>query len=497
MARHPLEGTQVALTQAAGRWVLVATVLGSALAGIDATVVSIALPAIGTDLGAAFADLQWTVNAYTLTLAAFILLAGSLGDRFGRRRVFVVGVVWFAAASMLCALAPTATALVAMRALQGVGAALLTPGSLSLISASFVRDDRAAAIGVWSGFSGIASAVAPFLGGYLVAGPGWRWIFLVNAPLAAVVVAVTRRHVPESRDAAAGSRLDVMGAVLVAVGLASVTYALTAAAEGWSATTGVLALAGAAALVAFVLVERRSRHPMLPPRLFADPQFTAANLVTLVVYAALGGVFFLLVVDLQVVGGLSPLQAGASQLPITVLMLLLSARSGALAARIGPRVPMAVGPVVAASGVALMLRLGPGTSYVTGVLPAVVLLGLGLSLMVAPLTATVLAAAADRDAGVASGVNNAVARTGGLLAVAVLPTLAGISGADYQDPVAFRAGFQVAMAVCAGLLLAGGLIAAVTIRNRLYGPAPTVPARRLHCAVDGPPIQAAEAGPRR
>lgn len=493
MVLRPAEGTLVAMAGPAGRWVLVATVLGSALAGIDATVVTVALPAIGKDLDAAFAGLQWTVNAYTLTLAALILLAGSLGDRFGRRRVFVVGVVWFAAASMLCALAPTVAVLIATRALQGVGAALLTPGSLALISASFVRDDRASAIGVWSGFSGIASAVAPFLGGYLVAGPGWRWIFLLNVPLAVVVVTLARRHVPESRDPDAGDRSDLVGAVLVAVGLASVTYALTGASKGWSAASVALAVGGAAALVALVLVERRSSHPMVPPRLFADAQFTAANLVTFVVYAALGGVFLLLVVDLQVVGELSPLQAGASLLPITVLMLLLSARSGALAARIGPRVPMAVGPVVAATGVALTLRLGPGTSYVTGVLPAVVLLGLGLSVMVAPLTATVLAAAADRDAGVASGVNNAVARTGGLLAVAVLPALAGISGADWQDPVAFGAGFRVAMAVCAGLLLTGGLVAAVTIRNR---PARSAPTRRLHCAVDGPPIHAVVAGPR-
>lgn len=497
MSVHPTQGARVALAQPAGRWVLVATVLGSALAGIDATVVNIALPAIGSDLDAGFADLQWTVNGYTLTLAALILLAGSLGDRFGRRRVFVIGVVWFAAASMLCAIAPNVGVLVAMRALQGVGAALLTPGSLSLISASFVQDDRATAIGAWSGFSGIASAVAPFLGGYLVAGPGWRWIFLVNVPLAVVVVVLAQRHIPESSDPEAGAQLDVPGAVLVAVGLASATYALTGASGGWSAAAVAFALGGVAALAAFVVVERRSHHPMLPPRLFADAQFTAANLVTFVVYAALGGVFFLLVVDVQVVGGFSPLQAGSSLLPITVLMLLLSARSGALAARIGPRLQMSVGPVVAAVGVALMVRFDPGSAYVTDVLPAVVLLGLGLSLMVAPLTAMVLAAAADRDAGVASGVNNAVARTGGLLAVAVLPALAGISGAAYEDPAAFRAGFQVAMAVCAGLLLAGGLVAATTIRNRLPGPLPAAPARRVHCAVDGPPIHAAAAEARR
>ncbi|BDO41153.1 MFS transporter [Cellulomonas sp. NTE-D12] len=482
--------TRLTLAAPAGRWVLVATVLGSALAGIDATVVNVALPRMGRDLGAGFSGLQWTVNAYTLTLAALILLAGALGDRFGRRRVFLIGVVWFAAASMLCALAPNIGVLVAVRALQGVGAALLTPGSLSLISSSFVQDDRAKAIGVWSGFSGVAAALAPFVGGYLVAGPGWRWIFLINVPLAAGVVVIARRHVPESRDPDADTRLDVQGAVLVAVGLGALTYALTSAAAGWSVSVQLLGAAGLVALVGFWLTERRSHHPMLPPRLFADRQFTAANLVTFTVYAALGGVFFLLVVNLQVVAGFSPLLAGAALLPVTALMLLLSARSGAVATKIGPRLQMTAGPLVAAAGVLLMLRLGLHSAYLTQVLPAVTLLGLGLAVMVAPLTATVLAAAADRDAGVASGVNNAVARTGGLLAIAVLPALAGISGADYTNPASFHEGFRVAMAICAGLLIVGGATAALTIRNPRAGATPPAPVahERYSCAVDGPPI---------
>lgn len=491
---EPAGAARLTLAAPAGRWVLVATVLGSALAGIDATVVNVALPRMGRDLGAGFSGLQWTVNGYTLTLAALILLAGALGDRFGRRRVFLVGVVWFAAASMLCALAPNIGVLVAVRALQGVGAALLTPGSLSLISSSFVQDDRAKAIGVWSGFSGVAAALAPFVGGYLVAGPGWRWIFLINVPLAAAVVVVARRHVPESRDPDADTRLDVQGAVLVAVGLGALTYALTGAAGGWSVSVQLVGAAGLVALVGFWLTERRSKHPMLPPRLFANRQFTAANLVTFTVYAALGGVFFLLVVNLQVVAGFSPLLAGAALLPVTALMLLLSARSGAVATRIGPRLQMTAGPLVAAAGVLLMLRLGLHSAYVTQVLPAVTLLGLGLAVMVAPLTATVLAAAADRDAGVASGVNNAVARTGGLLAIAVLPALAGISGADYQNPASFHEGFRVAMAICAGLLIVGGATAAATIRNPRAGASPTTPDHRLSCAVDGPPIH--ETSPR-
>jgi len=490
-------GPGVVLSSARGRWLVTATVLGSALAGIDATVVSVALPHIGEDLDAGFAGLQWTINGYTLTLASLILLAGSLGDRLGRRRVFLVGVVWFAVASAACALAPSIEVLVLMRALQGVGGALLTPGSLALISASFVAEDRAKAIGVWSGFSGVAEALAPFVGGYLVAGPGLRWIFLINLPLAAVVVLLTMRHVPESRDPAAARRLDLRGAALVTVGLAALTYALTDPSGGWSSGVPALLGGGVAALVGFVAAERRSPHPMVPPRLFANPQFGAANAVTFVVYAALGGVFFLLVVDLQVVSGFSPLAAGAALLPVTGLMLVLSARAGALSARIGPRLPMSLGPAIAAVGVALTLRLGPDSSYVVDVLPAVVLLGLGLSLMVAPLTATVLAAAPDRDAGVASGVNNAVARTGGLLAVAVLPTLAGLTGADYSEPDAFRAGFRVAMAVCAGLLALGGAVALATIRNPGHGlgsPAPDAlpepPDRHVHCAVDGPPLQA-------
>ncbi|MDT4985471.1 MAG: hypothetical protein QOF95_2961, partial [Pseudonocardiales bacterium] len=410
MAVDSAAPAQVRLKEPSGRWVLVAAVLGSGLAGIDATVVNVALPALGRDLNAGFSGLQWTINGYTLTLAALILLGGSLGDRYGRRRVFVVGVVWFALASALCALAPNIEVLIAARALQGIGGALLTPGSLAMISASFVPEDRAKAIGAWSGLGGIASAIGPFLGGYLVDGPGWRWIFLINLPLAAVVVVIARRHVPESLDPDAARHLDVLGAVLGAVGLGGVTYALIAAGGGWSANVIISGIVGVVAIIGFVLNEHRSTHPMLPPKIFANRQFTAANLVTFAVYAALGGVFFFLVVNLQVVAGFSPLLAGTALLPVTVIMLLLSARSGAMAGRIGPRLPMTLGPLVAAAGVLLLLRVGPGASYLTDVLPAVTVFGLGLSLIVAPLTATVLAAAETRYAGVASGVNNALAR---------------------------------------------------------------------------------------
>ena len=480
---------------------LLTTVLGSSLAFLDSTVVNVALERIGNDLDADFAGLQWTVNAYTLTLAAFILLGGSLGDRFGRRRVFVVGVVWFAVASLLCGLAPNIGALIAARALQGVGGALLTPGSLAIISASFHGRDRAAAIGAWSGLSGVSGAVGPFLGGWLVE---WNWlaVFLINLPLAVVVVLVAVRHVPESRDPDAAEHLDWLGTLAVVVGLAGVTYALTAAADGMSAFVLTAGTVGLVALALFVVVEMRSAHPLVPPRLFADRQFSAANAVTLLVYAAIGAFFVLLVLQLQVVAGFSPLVAGTSLLPVTVLMLVFSSRVGALAQRFGPRLFMTAGPLVAAGGVLLVRGIGPDASYVTSVLPGAVVFGLGLTLTVAPLTATVLSSAPDRNAGIASGVNNAVARAAGLLAVAVIPVAAGISGADYTDPTAFAAGFRTATLLCAAVLAAGGVVALLTIRRPLdaapsSGPGPDPAAdddglvhveRNAQCDVSGPQL---------
>jgi EmrB/QacA subfamily drug resistance transporter len=479
---------------AAGRWVLLATVLGSGLVMIDGTVVNVALERIGSELGAGFTGLQWTVNAYTLTLASLILLGGSLGDRFGRRRVFLVGVVWFALASLLCGLAPDVGTLVAARALQGVGGALLTPGSLALISASFHGPDRAAAIGAWSGLGGIAGAVGPFLGGWLVEF-SWRLVFLVNLPLAALVVVVALRHVPESRDPESAPGLDVGGTLLAVVGLGALTYALTGLGER-GPTPALLAglAAGVLALAAFVVVQRRSPHPLVPPVLFADRVFTAANAATLLLYGALGVVFLLLVLQLQTVAGFSPLAAGTALLPVTAIMLLFSARAGALAGRIGPRVPMTVGPLVGAAGLLLLLRVDATTSWVADVLPAVALFGAGLALTVAPLTATVLDAAPDRYAGSASGVNNAVARAAGLLAVAVVPGLAGIGGADYTDPVAFDAGFRVAMVVAAGLLAAAAAVAAAALRRR--GPERDHERVRVeecaHCGVTGPQLHPAD-----
>jgi len=446
-----------------GRWVLFATVLGSALAFIDGTVVTIALPVIGRELHAGTAALQWTVNGYGLTLAAFLLLGGSLGDRVGRRRVFRVGVVWFAVASLLCGVAPDIRTLIAARALQGVGGALLTPGSLAIIQASFDAADRGRAIGAWSGLGGIAGALAPFLGGWLVQVASWRWVFWVNVPLAAVVIAALR-HVPESADPDAAAHLDLTGTTLGAVGLAGLTAAFTAWPTRGVSDAPVLVplLVGSAAVAGFLAVEARTRHPMLPLDLFRWRSFSAVNAATFLVYAALSGTFFFLVVTLQVVSGYSPLAAGIAPLPVTLLLLALSSRVGGLGTRIGPRLPMTVGPLVCAGSVALLAGLGPRAPYVSAVLPGVVGFGLGLALTVAPLTSAALSAAPDRFAGTASGVNNAVARIAGLLAVAVLPLVSGV-GSELTDATTLAPASRTAMLICAGLLAAGGLIALVAL----------------------------------
>ncbi|WP_394253448.1 MFS transporter [Arthrobacter pityocampae] len=477
--------SEIRVKTASGRWILLATVLGSGMAGIDATVVNIALPTIGTDLGTDFAALQWMVTGYTLTLASFILLGGSLGDRFGRRRIFLVGVVWFAVASLLCGLAANADLLIAARALQGVGGALLTPGSLAIIQASFAGEDRARAIGAWSGLGGVATAVGPFLGGWLVESASWRWIFLINIPIAAAVIWIAARHVPETRDVDATGRLDLAGAVLGALALAGTTYALIAVPTEGVGSPAVLASGalGFTAAVAFLVVEWRTEHPMLPLRIFDNRQFSAANAVTFLIYGVFGGIFFLLVVHLQVVAGFSPLASGIAMLPITALMLVLSPRAGALSSRIGPRLPMTVGPLLCAAALVLMLRIGPDASYLVDVLPSVIVLGLGLSLLVAPLTSTALSAVPERQAGLASGVNNAVARAAGLIAIAVLPAAVGLTGDAYSNPEVFEAGFDAACVIGAVVLILSGVLAAVTIRN------PTLPDsdHPTYCAVDGTP----------
>lgn len=446
------------LKSAQGRWLLLATVLGSSLAFLDGSIVNIALPEIGRKLDSGVGGLQWTINAYTLTLAALILVGGSLGDRWGRRKVFVTGVVWFAVASFLCAISPTIEVLIAARGLQGVGAALLTPGSLALISASMDEEDRGAAIGAWSGLAGVATAFGPLLGGWLVEAVSWRAVFYLNLPLAAAVVWIALRHVPESKDDSVEGRIDVTGAALTAAGLAALTYGLVG--SQWQP-----ALLGVALLGAFVLQQRRSPHALVPLKLFANRTFTAANLSTFAVYAALAGAMFLLVLQLQYVSGYSPLESGVALLPLTIVMLLFSARAGRLGQKIGPRWPMTFGPMIAAAGLLLLLPIGRHAPYVTSVLPGIVLFSAGITLLVAPLTTAVLAAAPQTQAGIASGINNAVARTASLLAVAALPPIAGIGGANFADPAVFSPGFRTGTFVCAVLLVIGGVIAGVLIRK--------------------------------
>ena len=487
----------MSLHSSAGRWVLAVAVLGSGIAFLDATVVNVALPHIGRDLRASTSTLQWILNGYVLTLASLILLGGSLGDRYGRRRIFVFGTGLFSIASLLCAVAPDAELLVVARLMQGVGGALLTPGSLAMVESGFRPADRARAIGAWSGLGGVAGALGPVVGGFLVAAVSWRAVFLINLPLGIFIVVMAGRHVPETRDPAAGGRLDFRGVFLAAVGLAGTTYALIEA-PGHGASPLVLAMAivGGLALIAFLLAERRSASPMMPLSMFSSRQFSAANAVTFVVFGALSGVFFLLVAFLQISLGYSPLAAGAASLPITALMLLLSEPAGALAQRIGPRIPLTVGPLVTALGLLLMTGIDQGASYVANVLPAVIVFGLGLTLVVAPVTATVMAAADERHSGIASGINTAVSRVAGLIIVAVLPLVAGLTGKKFYDPSAMVHGFHVAMLACAALAVAGGVLAWLTISSEVLesepaqgGELPTGVLRDFSCAVAGPPLR--------
>jgi EmrB/QacA subfamily drug resistance transporter len=438
----------------------VATILGSSLAQLDGTVVNLALPKIGADFGVGVRSLQWVVTSYTLTLAAFLLTGGALGDAYGRRKIFCTGIAIFAVASLGCGVAPDEHALIAARLVQGLGGALLTPGSLAILQSSFAPDERSKAIGMWTGLGGVASAAGPVIGGLLLRTGTWRWVFLINPPIAVVVLLVALRHVPDTRDPGSTRHIDLTGTALAAGGLALLTYGLIEA--SWP-----LAVGGGVVLGVFGLVEQRSAQPMLPPGIFRDRTFTGANLVTFTQYGAMGGVFFLLPVELQTASGFSPLVAGLALMPVTVLMFLFSARSGALATRIGPRLQLTLGPLVVAVGLLLLRRVGVGASYWTAVLPAMSVFGLGLVIVVAPLTATVLAAAPNEHAGIASAVNNDVARVAALLAVAVLPAAAGIAGDDYLHAAALAAGFRTAVTISAVICAAAGIIGALTIRNHV------------------------------
>jgi EmrB/QacA subfamily drug resistance transporter len=488
---------RVRLASAAGRWVLAVAVLGDSMILLEATVVNVALPTIGRNLGAGVAGLQWTLNSYVLTLAALVLVGGSLSDIYGRRRIFILGAAVFVVASALCAAAPTIGLLIAARFIQGIGGALLTPGSLAIIEAVFHPDDRTRAIGAWAGLGAVAGAIGPTVGGYLTDAVSWRAVFLINLPLGIFVVAAAFRHVPETRDPTHVGGLDLRGAALATLAIAGVCFALIQASGGLTPAVVAASAVGVAAAAGFVAVERRSSHPMLPLELFRSRQFASANLLALVAYAALGGVIFLFVAFLQVSLGYSPVEAGAATLPITLLLLALSTPSGAIAQRIGPRIPLTVGAVLAGAGLLLMAQLHPGDRFLSAVLPALIVFGVGLGVLITPITATVLASVDSQHSGIASAVNNALSRLGQMIAVAALPLAAGLSGSAFEDPARMAAGFPVAMYVAAGAAFAAALLAWTTISNDVLSrsgpddqrvPAELPPSLTRRCPVAGTPL---------
>lgn len=490
--------SSVAYASPRGRGVLLASVLGSGMAFLDGTAVNVALPALGRELGGGLSGLQWAVDAYLLTLGTLVLTGGALGDVWGQRRIFLLGLGAFAVTSVLCGLAPGLWTLALFRAAQGMGAALLVPASLALLRTSFPEADRQRAVSAWAGLSGVTTAVGPLLGGWLVDAGSWRLVFFLNVPVAALAAWVTLRHVPGDAPTGDTQKLDLAGSVTATLGLGGVIYALIEGpTHGWNAPAILGAVGGTALLVTFLFLEARGRHPMLPLTLFRSHTFSGANLTTLAVYFALGGAIFLVVLALQQQLGYSALAAGAALLPITLLLLALSPGVGRLSVRFGARPLMTVGPVLAGVGLALLTRMREGGSYVSTVLPGVIVLGLGLALTVGPLTAVVLGAVEDRHAGIASGVNNAVARIAGLLAVALLPLLGGLAGESGAD---LLAGTRRALWVSAGLCFLGALCARLTLPREAgraaQGPTKPRPGFKATSASTPPRSARAPAGPR-
>jgi EmrB/QacA subfamily drug resistance transporter len=444
------------------RLILVACILGSVIVFVDSTVVNVALPAIQRDLGGGLALQQWLVDAYLLTLGSLLLVGGSLGDLFGARRLFLIGIITFGLTSILCAAAPDGTFLILARGLQGVAGALLTPAGLAVIASTFSGEERGAAIGAWTAWTGVAFVIGPLVGGWLVTHASWRWVFIINVPFAVVTAALVAYAVPKRPHEGKRARVDVLGGILCAVGLGGPVFALIEEPRrgfGDPLILGTL-FGGLAVLAAFVGWERRAPQPMLPLRLFRQRNFTFANLETLAVYAGLSTLTFFLVLYLQQIAGYSALRSGLALVPVTIVMFVLSPRVGRLSMRLGPRFFMGVGPFVAAAALLPTIRLGRTFSYWWGLLPELVVFSIGLSMIVAPLTATVLADADESDAGIASGVNNAVARVAGLLGIAVVGA-AVAGGGNSLD----LSGFRLSMAITAALVAAGGAIGLAGIRN--------------------------------
>ncbi len=489
------------------RWTVVGMILASGIVFLDGTVVNVALPAIDRSLAAGLSGLQWVIDGYALSLAALLLLGGSLGDRYGRRRVMIVGLIGFGAASALCGFAPAIGWLIAARVVQGVAGALLVPASLAVITAVFTNaEERGQAIGAWTGWSGIVTVAGPFLGGWLVDALSWRWVFFINLPLIVVAVALLVRHVPETRDVEAAKRLDWAGAALAVLGLTGTTFALIEGpVRGWRNPIVLVGLIGGLlAIGLFLVVESRLAHPMVPLRFFRVRNFAGANLATLGVYFALSGAIFLVIIYVQNVLGYSALAAGLSLLPLSLMMLVLASRFGKLAGRYGPRLFMAVGPLIVGGGLLLFMRLDPAAGYWSALFPAVVVLGLGLCITVAPLTTTVMNAVPAHNAGIASAINNVASRIAGLLAVAGLGIVVAVTfstalterthalalapdvaarvadarhnpsarpAADLPPDAAgaitdaYAKAFRHAMLWCAVIAMGGGVISAVVIRN--------------------------------